>query len=63
MFVKNKVNSFPNILFSYHTDQELREAPTKADMQLTLAEREMAQGLPSGCAAWLSFGLTIEEQQ
>ena len=32
-------------------------------MHLTLAEREMARGRPSGCATWLSFGLTIEEQQ
>ena len=32
-------------------------------MQLTLVEQETARGIPSGCAAWLSFGLKIEEQQ
>ncbi|KAK7682710.1 hypothetical protein QCA50_014093 [Cerrena zonata] len=38
-------------------------APTKAEIQLKLADRELSGFLPSGCIGWLSMGIHLEEVQ
>lgn len=38
-------------------------APSKSEIQLALAEKETTHNVPIGSAAWLSFGLKLEEQQ
>ena len=38
-------------------------APTRAEIQLELTEREIARNVPAGSVEWLSLGLQLEEHQ
>ena len=62
MFARIEVKSISTILTCVGI---LRDplAPTKAEIQLELADVETARDALVGSAAWLSFGLELEEEQ
>ena len=62
MYVKGTVASISAILVSGNALPYVL-APTKADIQLELEERETSSDVSSGSVAWLLSGLKLEEQQ
>ncbi|KAI0071621.1 hypothetical protein K474DRAFT_1686991 [Panus rudis PR-1116 ss-1] len=42
---------------------DVREAPTKAELEHFLANKEQSDSNPEGCAAWISMGVAITEKQ
>ena len=41
----------------------LATAPTRRQIELALSEKELAEGIQTGQAAWISKGLKLEEAQ
>ena len=62
MFARTEVGSISILLTCVRILQDSL-APTKAEIQLELTDVETARDALVGSAAWLSFGLELEEEQ